>query len=175
MARDRFRGARYPGMDKKWGDTLFAGAVNNTGNNTLLIPGKIDFTVPRTILRIRGTGFVAFNAATTALDEAQVTIGVAVITSDAATVGSSAMPDPTDEADFPWLWYHVVRMFSPFVIDGTGSDDSGALIARFDIDSKAMRRVKPGQALVAVTQYTDVTGTPSLRVGFDARVLAGES
>ena len=130
---------------------------------------------PHTILRLRGSWFAAFNAATVSQDEARITAGVCVVSTDAAAVGSSAMPDPASDADYPWLWIEPISMFSPFVLDGTAADNGGHLpMYRGVIDSKAMRKIKPNQSLAWILQYQDVTGTPAVRVGAATRVLTGE-
>jgi len=117
---------------------------------------------------------LAFNATTTALDECKIVLALGMISTDAFSLGSTAVPDPAGEPEYPWLWWKSLQMFSPFVIDGTGSDDSGALILRGEMDVKAMRKIKPGQTLTWIAQYVDITGTPSVQLSMgQTRVLLG--
>ncbi len=139
------------------------GSRDLTSVTTTIAPGNLTFTGPGTILRVRGDMWLAFSATTTALDQAEVTFGLALVSADAAVLGSTAVPDPGGDPDFPWLWWKSVSMFSTFVIDGTGSDNSGQLMLRIPVDTKAMRRFKPGTALAFVAQYGDTAGTPALR------------
>jgi len=166
---------RYQRKTKVWAASLLGGSVSIVGNSTNLLSGQLQVNQSRTILRLRGNWYVAFSATTVALDEALITVGVGIFSTDAVVLGSTAMPDPGSEPDFPWLFYDTVRVFSPFVIDGTGSDDSGVLIHRAVVDSRAMRKMKPGQAVAAVVQYQDANGTPPVSVGFDARLLVTEA
>ena len=170
MARNFAAGRR---TDKQWTSVTSQGN-NFTADGTSIASGGLDFTEAQTVMRCRGSALCAFNAATTALDEADITLGLGIFSTDAFNAGSASMPDPAGEPDYPWLWWGVFQMFSPFVIDGTGSDDSGALIHRLEIDTKAMRRVKPRQTLGWIAQYVDQTGTPSVRLSFaQTRVLVG--
>ena len=169
MPRRQFAPKR---MQKQWGSLIVGGAsVDLTGNSTTLIGTVSIAQRAETILRGRGEVFVAIGATTTALDEARVGFGLGIVSGDAATLGSTAMPDPIGDPDYPWLWWHVHHFFSPFVVDGTGSDGYGVGVVRIPLDTKAMRKVKPEQGLVLVVQYVDVTGTPALRAGGDVRCL----
>ena len=165
---DRFRTPRRP---KQWSASNLAGNASFTGNATSLVLAAVPAVESVTVLRLRGEIFVGPSGATTALDQARVAFGIGIVTSDAAAVGSTAMPDPDDEPDFPWLWYHLHNFFSGFTVDGTASDDYGVGTIRIDVDSKAMRKMKPGQSIVGVAQYVDVVGTPTLRVGGSVRML----
>ncbi len=171
MAR-RFRSQEYQRMTKQWISAQVGGTNSHTANSTNLL-AALSFFDPETVLRIRGTWQVAFRAATTALDEAIITLAIGVVSTDAAAAGAGSVPDPVSDSEYPWIFYDIVHMFSPFAIDGTGSDDSGALIVRRDIDSKAMRKIKPGQDLIMVSQYVDSNGTPAVQVSGNTRVLIG--
>ena len=164
---------RYQRKEKLWAATNLGGSVAITGNSTNLLGSFLNFATSDTVMRIRGHYFIALGATVAALDEALISIGIGVVSTDAAVVGSSAMPDPGEEPNFPWIWYDLHRVFSPFAVDGTGSDDSGVTIHRGTVDSKAMRKLKSGQSMVVVVQYQDANGTPPVKVGFDARVLIG--
>jgi len=171
MARNFQRSGRP--TDKAW-LKIPSSSLSITSAGTVIAAGVLNFTGPGTILRVRGDILFAFGGVTVALDEMTFAMGLGLVSSDAAALGATAMPDPAAEADYPWLWWKEFSMFSTFAIDGTGTDHSGQLQVRIPVDTKAMRRVKPGQTLVLTGQYVDVVGTPPVRwmvSGF--RVLIG--
>ena len=171
MAR-RFVASRRPAkkIDFKQWTSIPSGSVDLTVNQTFPGPGLIAFSAPATILRVRGVLRVSFLVTgLTADDEAQCVFGLAVLSSDAVTLGQSAMPDPAGEPEYPWMWYGQLIMYSP-------NADFGAegMSVELPVDTKAMRKVKPGESLVMVVQYVDVTGTPGLRLSYNQmRVLLG--
>ena len=160
--------------DKQWG-FMPSGVTSLTTATTVIAPGGLSFSEPGTIMRCRGSMFLGISAATAAGDEAKVAFGLALVSTDAFDAGSGSMPDPAAEPDYPWLWWTQETIFSPFVIDGTGSDDSSGRVAiHIPIDTKAMRKVKPRMTLAMVSQYVDISGTPALRWATNAvRVLVG--
>jgi len=164
---------RAPRITKHWDATGLRGAAQHDANGTAL-HSTLVFTTPHTILRCRGNWYMGPSVATVALEEATIAIAIGIVSADAAVAGAGSLPDPFDEPNYPWLWYDVARMFSPFVVDGTGSDDFGVTVNHRILDSKAMRKIKPGQALVLVSQMSQNTGTPQIRCAADVRVLVGE-
>ena len=159
-------------MEKQWSPILVgAASVNLTANATALMGQASAATVPQTILRARGEILVAPSAVTAALDECRIGFGLGIVSADAAVVGSGFMPDPIGDPEYPWLWWHVHHFFSPFVVDGTASDDFGVGVVRIPVDTKAMRKMKPAEAVVLVAEYVDTTGTPAIRVAGDIRCL----
>ena len=113
-----------------------------------------------------GTGVVANDAGV-------IAAGVGVVSADAAELGATALPDPGSEPDYPWLWWYQVHMMFP---EPSGSYAGLASeSARIRIETKAMRRVGPREALVFVVQYVDIAGTPPLDVIGSMRFLVGTS
>jgi len=127
---------------------------------------------PYTVLRMVGELVVTPGITPViAGDAAIMAVGVAVVTTDALTVGSSAMPDPAGEPDFDWLWRYQAHMVFPFAtadLAGLASES-----ARIPLESKAMRKVSPRQSLVMLAEYVDLQGTPPLDVLGSARFLIG--
>ena len=153
---------------KQW-TFIPGGSFDFTAAGTTGGPGSLGFTQPGTILRIRGLVRVAFLVTgITADDEANVVFGIALVSTDAAA-SSTSLPDPSQEPEYPWLWYGEAIMYSP------NQDFSDPMIQlELPIDSKAMRKFKPGQSLIPVAQYVDTQGTPGLRVIYSQiRVLIG--
>jgi len=102
-------------------------------------------------------------AAPAAGDEMEFCIGIGVVSSDAATVGASAMPDPCDEPEYPWLYWAS----HPFGFNGTAVETalaSGSVRKHFDI--KSMRKIKPSESLVVIGQYADIgsAGEPPMTI-----------
>ncbi len=161
-------------MSKTW-NFLGGLSADISSDSTIIISGSTTVLQSATVLRVRGQGFVALQAACAADDQADVVFGLGIFSADAVVAGSGSLPDPAGDPEYPWLWWKSIQMYFPFVIDGTGSDDSGQIIHRFEIDTKAMRRMKVRESIVMVAQYADVSGAPPLRVSTGrCRVLRGE-
>jgi len=163
---------RGPKMRKHWHGFGTITERDVTANSTFILAqqGFIDtFTVLRFVgeLLVVPTGGGTFAAA----DAARVTVGLGIVTTDAATVGSSAMPDPADEPDFDWLWWYstLVAWEDPTT---PGQELGGT--SRVPIASKAMRKMKPNMSVVILGQYVDVGGTPPVSVHANGRFLVGE-
>jgi len=103
---------------------------------------------PFTIVRTRG--LIRVNSDQTgATEDYGASFGVAVVSEQASTVGITAVPTPTVDNDSDlWLVYEfVIGQFQN--LTSAGVFESG--VERI-IDSKAMRKVEPGQDVVAVTE-----------------------
>jgi len=125
---------------------------------------RLDFAAPRTIVRMLGDVVVQFGSnAIVAGDAAVLTLAIGIVSTDAAILGATAMPDPADEPDYPWLFWKSVPMFSSDSIASAGELTGAAGSSeRVRVDVKSQRMVKPGQSLTWVGQYVDDTGTPAV-------------
>ncbi len=169
--RSRGTGTR---MGKQW-DSLPAISLELTTDATVA-GGSLASTTSQTILRMLGEYIIASTGVATALDQATVGIGIGIISTDAFTLGATAMPDPLGEPEFPWLYWASHSIFYPTAVSATAGqgDQSGVGTGRFPFDVKSMRKMKPRESLFFVAQYGDVSGTPPLRVGVaNTRVLLG--
>ncbi len=152
------------------------GSTNNslaiTGASTV-IASSLDITDPVTILRCLGEVLVGpGNSGIVANDGMRVTFGLGLVTTDAFTVGATAMPDPASEPEFDWLWWYPVALRFPTAdgsLVGIASES-----ARIRLETKAMRRASHSETLVLLGQYEDITGTPPVRVDTSFRILIGE-
>jgi len=167
---DRFR-ARPARQRKHWHQLLSNQTDELTANGTTLIDTFTDADRdPFTVMRLIGEVSVAPDeAGITAGDSALVVVGIGVVSTDAATAGAGSMPDPGGEADYPWLWW------APIFLQFPKSDNTNVTIRKVAINSKAMRKVAPGQSVVAVAEYVDFVGAPPLDVLLSARMLIGTS
>ncbi len=157
-------------MTKRW-ISLPDFEVVFTANGTRLF-GILSLTEPSTVMRIMGEYSVQCQGAGVfvTLDKALVTIGIGVVSTDAAELGFTAMPDPADELQYPWLYWreHTITVFDAAALDG--SQDQAFHRVSFDV--KSMRKLKPRESLVMIGQYRDVVGTPPVEVfSAAARVL----
>ena len=154
---------------KQW-TAIPGGSLNLSANGTSGGPGLLAFSIPATILRVRGHVHVAMLAGgLTATDEAEVVFGLGIFSSDAVALGSTALPDPSAEAEYPWMWYGEATMYSPNADFG-----DPRIQVHIPIDTKAMRKVKPAESLTMVAQYVNSSGIPGLRVIYSQlRVLIG--
>ncbi len=156
-------------LTKQWSSTSFA-SNGFSGNGTALL-GQLGFTEAQTILRMLGEINIMATTAPAAFDACSIALGIGLVSTDAASLGSTAMPDPADEPDFPWLFWKSVGMrWNSTTIQDT--DGSGYLRIPYDI--RSMRKVKPRESLVIVAQYDDRGGNPPVNVTSEiTRVLVG--
>ena len=134
----------------------------------------VPFTTPETIVRMMGGGSLGpSETAPVAGDAARITLAIGVVTSDAATLGATAMPDPANEAAFSWLWWKDFSLkFNSTSVDPSNQASS----VRFSFDVKSQRILRPNQSLVFISQYTDIAGTPPVQLMLDlTRILVLES
>ena len=67
-----------------------------------------------------------------------VTIALGLVSTDAFLLGSTALPEPLDDADYPWMFWRSVVLESFLA---AGAEGEGSSVYRIDVDSKAMRKV----------------------------------
>ncbi len=124
---------------------------------------SLSFTFSATILRLRGWWMVSLDGAADT-DINQVVLGIGVVSTDA--VAGAALPDPSQEPEFPWVFWDTATVAAILPDAGSAQDFAfNMAVTRQVIDSKAMRKVRPSQSLVAVVQTTsaapvDVTVGP---------------
>jgi len=173
MARPRrsgFRTSVGPRRLTQWSEGV-QGVNDHTASDTkTLFASAIAFGEPLTIIRMRGelSGFMTV-AGTAGDGFREMAVGIGIVSTDAVSVGVTAIPGPLGP-DMGWSWiYH--RLFS-MQNSSTGADGAtGSGSFRFEIDSKAMRKVGPNETLVAVSQVTTETGTAGARLTLDTRLL----
>jgi len=165
--------ARGTKQRKHW-HSITPARVDFATNGTAILgqfSGNVD---PFTFLRGLGEILVAptGNGTFAAQDAARLTIGLAIITADAAALGLTAVPDPDDEPDYDWLWWYSTTVQFEGSADAPGQEI--ALTNRIRLETKAMRKVKPQMAVVMIGQYVDVNGAPPMSVSATMRFLVGE-
>ena len=122
-----------------------------------------------TLIRSRGMFNVHFDPTSTA-DTVHVGLGLMLITNDAFAIGSTAAPGPISDADYDWIWYHVLQMGPAWTATESGNDlqqNTGYM----EIDSKAMRKMKPNQTLCFAAEGLVINGGGTIDVTLTARHL----
>ena len=166
MSNGRRGGAR---QGKSW-EQLPSVSQSYTVATTIAL-GGLAFEVLSTVLRMIGEYLFCPDAAPVAQDACLIAVGIGVVSTDAAILGATALPDPVDEPDYPWLYWGVHPYFAPDT--GTGST-LGAKAARIAFDVKSMRKVTTRQTLQMVGQYVDISGVPPVQfIAATTRVLVG--
>ena len=150
---DRFR---TPRKVKEWA-AIPAFSSSLTTDATVLGSGMAGATL--TVMRMLGEYTISPTSAPAALDNAQVTVGIGVVSLDAFTLGSTAMPDPAEEPSFPWLYWAAHPLWYPSVSIG---EISGVGVVRQSFDIRSMRKINAREALSFVIQYVSLVGDPPL-------------
>jgi len=153
---DRFR---TPRKEKIWSAIpSFIQAM--TGDGTFVIAG-VPFNGPQTVMRMLGEYVISPNGATVAQDMVKITVGIGKVSGDAFTLGSTAMPDPAGESNYPWLYWAE----HPFFFASTSADPIMEVSSvRVPFDIRSMRKFRAGQQLAFVFQYADLNGAPPMRI-----------
>ncbi len=156
MARSRQGGTR---MVKQWSGTG-AAHIQMTAAGTFG-GGSTAFAASGTILRLFGEYILGPTSAVGVDDRALITVGVGIVSTDAASLGATAFPDPGDEPEYPWMYYasHALH-YRDILADGQDGGIQGNVRASFDVG--AMRKFKPRESLQVVVQYEDLFGTPPI-------------
>ena len=70
----------------------------------------LSFLQPATLFRFRGWIGGNFSGTIAAGDVMRFTAALAIISTDAFTLGLTAMPDPAGEPEYPWIWWGSMRL-----------------------------------------------------------------
>jgi len=101
----------------------------------------------------------------------RISYGIGIASSDAVAAGSGSLPDPGAEPDYPWLWWGETMLQAE---NAAAEEVFGTSAQIMQIDSKAMRKVKPGETLFFILERSLVAGAPVTLTAFSqCRVLIG--
>jgi len=171
MARAHGFRTSAPQRQFVWSDILVrgAGATNGAAKTTggvealgVSIGGGV------TLIRSRGTAIVHFDP-TSIGDLMMVGLGLGVYSSDAFAVGSTAMPGPLSDADYDWIWHQVFTFGPAFSATEDGNDIGENLV--IEVDSKAMRKIKPNQAIGWIAEGDILSGGGTFDFSVVSRML----
>jgi len=147
-----------------------ATAVKRLWTNGIVLTNEAQVT----IVRMRGWAQVQLNLATAAGDGMIGAVGIGIVSANAFAAGIASVPGPDADAEWDgWLWHQY------FHIRGVTAQSAGENIARnanadlrIEIDSKAMRKLKSNEVLFGMWETSVETGTASIGVEADVRVLS---
>ena len=162
--------SNVPRKEKQWG-SLGGQQFDLTADGTSSSVVSLSFTSSQTILRMIGHVLVSATGTIVADDSVIVTLGLAKVSTDAAAVGSTAMSDPAQEPEFPWLfWLSIPVRWPEGGSPVQGRELPGVFRREFDI--RTMRKFKPRESLVWVLEYSNTGGNPPVTVSLgDTRIL----
>ncbi len=154
---------------KEWTNMLFTS--NDIATETTTAGGSVAFAIPGTVLRVRGYVQAMFDESAQVTDRMIVTFGLGLFSTDAVALGATALPEPKDEPEYPWLWWGEMHLQSNAT---AGPISWGPTAQRLEVDSRAMRKFKPRESLSWVIQTTLDVGAPVTIISTGTtRVLIG--
>ena len=155
-------------MQKTWGGVT--GTQDSLTATQALLWGT-GFTVSSvsTLLRLRGS-YIIKGTPDAVVDDVVVGIGIGIVSTDAAAVGGVSVPSPLGDPDWSWVWHQYVALAAGQT--ALLGQDIGSVV-RGEIDSKAMRKMKPNESLVIVGQLS-TSDYASVIINGGLRVLFGE-
>ena len=135
-------------MDKIW-EGIGESSLTLTASGTF-VGGSFFTLVPITVMRIMGEYLLQFAVGGTIVagDLARITLAIGRVSTDAAALGASAMPDPEDEEGYPWLFWKS-HVLSALTADPVQVQD-GIGYVRQQFDVRSQRKLKPGESLAWV-------------------------
>ena len=166
MARRRFVGGpRRAGRkaDLRWlfGSVVFlAQAAGNAAQ--VIVTGGV---LTETLMRSRGEVLLWLDdiAGQTAGDLVRVTMGMLVVPSG---LGTTVISSPFTDGDAPWFWFETIAL---------GAEEAGDMFgigyARVQVDSRAMRVIRPDQEVQFVVEASTVTAAQPVNVAVGIRFL----
>jgi len=186
MARSRglsFPRARSGGPRRQsdWGIGTQTGTDGSqqmiTASGAQLALGGVSATLPGlTLVRTRGSFLAYLSSVSGPQGGVTGAFGIGVITDEAFAAGIVSIPAPlSDEGSDIWLYHRYFQLFSPSVLDGSVAEDRTAMVPlsagiRFEVDSKAMRKVTVEDTIFAAIELVEV-GTVTFEWSFNSRSL----
>ena len=111
-----------------------------------------------TLIRSRGRCVLNMDAGAAA-DVLIAGVGLGIFSSDAFTAGAASLPGPLTDADYNWVW--IVTAPMGVALSGTQGPENITENLNIEIDSKAMRKLKPNQTMGFVAEAIQQGGTPN--------------
>jgi len=165
MARGRGRRTDY-----EWEGIGAGAAMFGSLQTTASVQELISIQIPATIMRIRGE-FLAFLTTSAAANSVKaIGVGITLVSNEALAAGAASIPDPLSDLNADWMWHGFALLGR---VSTTEDESAGLTSVRLEIDTKAMRKVKPNTSLVFVVSPLNLSGTETARAVIGARVLLG--
>ncbi len=154
MVTRRFAG-RSVRRATEWVPSGIVTARTALAAGSVLLHQTFAFSAPATIVRVRGSLWVGSDQST-ATESPFGAIGLAVVTDQAVAIGVTAIPAPIADADSQQF-----LLWAPFLADvRAGADNTSWNAGTFThtpMESKAMRKVDKGTAVVVVIENSSAT------------------
>ena len=160
------RATAWDGSDRtvRWPGTIVDfGSASISGNGFGITVEKL------TIVRVRGSVQVRLTTAAAADTFVLFAFGLIVVSENAFGIGPTAMPDPFVDISDDWIVHRYGTVFG--LVAGDPPADSVESMQRFEIDSKAQRKMRVTEVLAWVFSGDGVAGD-TLEGSGDCRVLA---
>ena len=172
MARSHRGFSQVPRRNKGWEEGPGGSGVNSlsTGVGALIQSGAQVLTDGATLLRLRGR-FLAFLTATDSIAGGFVgAFGIGIVALPAFAAGAASVLTPLTEQDWDgWLFWSPVYCKTVTATIGDAIN-TPLLMDRFEIDSKAMRKLRQDDVIYGAFEATE-TGVSVISVTFDTRAL----
>ena len=131
----------------------------------------------QTVVRIRGE-FLAYLTGVTAVNDGYLcALGIGIASEDAfMDIGVTALMDPISDVDWDgWLYHRYFSIHATSTLTGVAAEDLDfanvvAAAVRFEIDTKAMRKIPEGDVLYMILQVV-LDGGATLLVHGATRAL----
>ena len=122
-----------------------------------------------TLIRTRGMYNVHFDP-TSVNDVVQFAMGLALFSSDAFTAGAASLPGPISDLDYDWIWHQNI-LLGPTFTATEGTADLMQNTGYRELDSKAMRKLKPSESMGFVVEAAILSGGGTIDFSMSARQL----
>ena len=99
-------------------------------------------------------------------------VGLAIVDTQAAGVGVSALPGPLSRPDWDgWFWHHYFDVHVGDLLGGGGTNQAPGNV-KIEIDSKAMRKLTINDAIVGIMESAEaIVGGAFADLYLDCRML----
>jgi len=151
------RGARRA---TQWGGTAASTDVSSINAATKAIDqafteATLDEVTPATIVRVRAELWVKSDQVV-ATERPFGAIGCLIVSEEARVAGAASIPGPMTNDDSDQWFMHQYWATDLVLLDSTGFQ-GGNGFSRFTIDSRAMRKINKGEALVTMIENKHAT------------------
>jgi hypothetical protein len=121
-----------------------------------------------TLVRTRGAITAQLFTATAPGDGFFMGVGICIVTAEAFTVGTTAIPGPLETMDWDgWLYHRMDHMISQ---DASPAAADKLSNIRYEVDSKAMRKVGVNDVMAMVVETVEI-GTATGEIHGVSRIL----
>ncbi len=134
------------------------------GSNTFVadavaqVSGSVNFAgAGNTILRMLGELLISQQVALVSTEIRLITSAIGLFSAEAIAAGVASMPSPSADPNWPWLWWN-----STSLVHGVGALDvtsAGIGMRRIPFDVKTKRKIRSGESLVMLSNYSEVSGS----------------